>query len=73
MSICVLVCLSASRTQKNTHPNFTKFFVQFAYDHDPVLFWWRCDTLCTSSFADTSCFHIMAHRVFISVDRTRRA
>jgi len=49
------VCLSVhSRMSETTLPNFTKFLVHVACNHGSVLFWQRCDTLCTSGFVDWS-------------------
>ena len=37
-------------------PIFTKFCVQVPCGRGSVLFWWRCDTLCTSGFMDDVTF-----------------
>jgi len=50
------VCLSVCPTRK---PNFSNF-VYVASGHGSILLWQRCDTICTSGFVDTSCYHIMA-------------
>ena len=42
------VCLSVSRTRKPDNRT-SPFLMYVACDHDPVLLWWRCGTLCTSN------------------------
>ena len=53
--LCVspCVCLSVrERISGTTRPIFTQLFVHVARGHGSVFFCQRCDTLCTSGFAD---------------------
>ena len=51
LSVCLFFCEHISGI---TGPNFTKFSVYVAYGRGSILFWWRCDTLCTSGVWMTS-------------------
>ena len=58
-SLClsVFVCLSVRKhISGNTRPIFTKFTVRVTYGRGSVLFWRRCDKLCTSGFMDDVIF-----------------
>jgi len=47
------MCLSVrSHISKTTRPTFTKFYVHVDCGRGSVLFWRRCDTLCTSGIVD---------------------
>ena len=55
--LCVSVCLSVRKhISGNTRPIFTKFTVHVTYGRGSVLFWRRCDKLCTSGFMDDVIF-----------------
>jgi len=55
--LCVSVCLSVRKhISGNTRPIFTKFTVRVTYGRGSVLFWRRCDKLCTSGFMDDVIF-----------------
>jgi len=68
--VCLSACLSVrSRNSKTTWPNFTNFFLHIACGRGLVLFWHRCDALCTSSFAgDVMYSHngSLVHHVYYS-------
>ena len=49
LSVCLSVCEHISRT---AGPTFTKFCMQIPCGCGSILLWWRCATLCTSSFMD---------------------
>ena len=52
-----LVCLSVREPiSGTTGPIFTKFFIQISCGYDSVLLKRRCDTLCSSGFADDATF-----------------
>ena len=55
---CQCLCLFVFhlRIPKTTRPNSTKCSVYVACGHGSILFWWRCDTLCTSGFLDDIIF-----------------
>jgi len=54
-SVCLSVCLSVRGHISGTaRPIFTKFSVQIPCGRGSVLFWQRCDTLCTSGLWTTS-------------------
>jgi len=57
LTVCVPVFKNFSKT---TRPIFTVFFLQVTYGRGSVLFWLRCDTLCTSGFVDDN-DAILAH------------
>jgi len=66
---CLSVCLSVrSHISKTTRPNLTKFPISLRMltGRGSVLIWRRSDTLCTSGYVDTSCFHTVGSmaRVF---------
>jgi len=52
----LFVCMSARITRKPHDCNFAKFFMRAAYDPGLVVFWRRCDMLCTSGFVDDDMF-----------------
>jgi len=56
-SVCASVCFSVREHSFGTAgPIFTKFCMQISCDRGSVLFWRRCDTLCTSGFRDDVTF-----------------
>jgi len=52
MYVCLLVCLSVCLTTRLTWKphSRTSTFMHVAYGRSSVIFWRRCDTLCTSGF-----------------------
>ena len=58
LCVCVCVCLSVSaqHVSRTALLIFTKFFAQIPCGHGSILFWQRCNTLCTSSFMDDVTF-----------------
>ena len=57
VSECVSVCLSVhDHIFGIIRPIFSKFLMHVAYGRCSILFWWRSDTLCTSSFMDDVIF-----------------
>ena len=57
VSVCLSVCLSVhEHISGSDGPIVTKFCVQILCGRGSVLFWPRCDTLCTSGFVDDITF-----------------
>ena len=55
--LCVSVCLSVRKhISGNTRPIFTKFTARVTHGRGSVLFWRRCDTLCTSGLMNDVIF-----------------
>jgi len=55
--ISVSVFVSVLDHLRNTFPDFAKYFsVHVACDHGSILFWKRCNALCTSGFVDDVMF-----------------
>ena len=49
----VSMCLSCQHAYLQNHViNLCQIFVHVARDRGSVLFWWHCNTLCTSGFVD---------------------
>jgi len=63
LSVCLSVC-SHAYLHPSTCPNFAKFYVHVACGCDSIIFWRRCNTLCTSGFVDDVTFsqwHVAVH------------
>ena len=62
---CHMTCLSVYLSVRNyisrtTRPNFSKFSVHVVCGRGLILYWQRCNMLCTSGFEVTLCFPTMA-------------
>ena len=59
LSVCVSVCVCLSVREHicgTAGPIVTKFRLPIPCGRGSVLFWWRCDALCTSGFVDDVTF-----------------
>ena len=61
IAICLCVCLSVYPQAYlwNHWTNLHEIFCADPRGRGSIIFWLRCDTLCTSAFMDTSCLAVV--------------